>query len=93
MSQSSARHHSGAGAHDEHDEDAADLRAPRPEHKQAKRPRRPVDQPDGDGGLGPDEPDEGEFDLIGDDDLGIADLGPAAPNFHDPDTGSGRMRK
>ena len=47
----------------------------------------------GDGGAGPDEPDEGEFGLIGDNDLGAADLGPAAPGAHDPDAGSGRMRK
>jgi hypothetical protein len=93
MSQSSARHHTGGGAPDEHDEDVADLRAPRVEHKQAEKPRRTVGQPDGDGGLGPDEPDEDEFELIGDDDLGIADLGPAAPNFRDPDAGSGRIRK
>ena len=46
-----------------------------------------------DGGVSPDEPDEGEFELIGDDDLGAADLGPAAPNFTDPDAGSGRVRK
>ena len=46
-----------------------------------------------DGGVGPDEPDEGEFELIGDDDLGAADLGPAGPNASDPDAGSGRMRK
>ena len=47
----------------------------------------------GDGGAGPDEPDEGEFGLIGDNDLGAADLGPAAPGARDPDAGSGRMRK
>ena len=44
-------------------------------------------------GVGPDEPDEGEFGLIGDNDLGAADLGPAAPGARDPDAGSGRMRK
>ena len=43
--------------------------------------------------MSPDEPDEGEFELIGDDDLGAADLGPAAPNATDPDAGSGRIRK
>ena len=43
--------------------------------------------------MGPDEPDEGEFGLIGDNDLGAADLGPAAPGARDPDAGSGRMRK
>jgi hypothetical protein len=37
--------------------------------------------------------DEDEFDLIGDDDLGIADLGPLAPGTTDPDAGSGRIRK
>ena len=50
-------------------------------------------QPAGDGGVSPDEPDEGEFELIGDNDLGAADLGPAAPNATDPDSGSGRVRK
>ena len=49
--------------------------------------------PAGDGGVGPDEPGEGEFELIGDNDLGAADLGPAAPGARDPDAGSGRMRK
>jgi hypothetical protein len=34
-----------------------------------------------------------EFGLIGDNDLGAADLGPAAPGARDPDAGSGRMRK
>jgi len=37
--------------------------------------------------------DEDEFDLIGDDDLGIADLGPLAPGTVDPDADSGRIRK
>lgn len=57
------------------------------------RPRPTVGQPAGDRGVGPDNPDEGEFELIGDDDLGAADLGPAAPNATDPDAGSGRIRK
>jgi hypothetical protein len=75
------------------EEDVADLRARQPERKQAVRPHQPVDQRASDGGPGPDEPDEREWELIGDDDLGIADLGPAAPNFTDPDAPSGRVRK
>jgi hypothetical protein len=90
MSQSTARH-------DQHaksvDEDVADPQARRPERKQGLRPRQPVGQPPGDGGVSPDEPDEGEFELIGDDDLGDADLGPAAPNATNPDVDSGRVRK
>jgi hypothetical protein len=43
--------------------------------------------------VSPDEPDDGEFELIGDNDLGPADLGPAAPGARDPDAGSERMRK
>jgi hypothetical protein len=90
MSQNTARHgpHAGSG-----DEDVADAQARQPEHKQGVRPRQPVGQPAGDGGVSPDEPDEGEFELIGDNDLGAADLGPAAPNAPDPDAGSGRVRK
>jgi hypothetical protein len=86
MSQTTARHgqHAQSG-----DEDVADLRARQPEHKQGVRPCQPAD----DGGVSPDEPDEGEFELIGDDDLGAADLGPAAPNATDPDADSGRVRK
>ncbi|HEY6493509.1 MAG TPA: hypothetical protein VIZ43_09565 [Trebonia sp.] len=84
------------GRHDPHarsdDEDVAGLRARQP-HKQGERPRQPVGQPSGDGGMSPDEPDDGEFELIGDDDLGPADLGPAAPNATDPDADSGRIRK
>ena len=50
--------------------------------------------PGGDPGVTGDEPgDEEEFGLIGDDDLGIADLGPIAPGTVDPDAGSGRIRK
>ena len=52
-----------------------------------------MSQPTGAGGLGPDEPDEGEFELIGDNDLSPVDLGPADPNATDPDAGSGRIRK
>jgi hypothetical protein len=90
MSQSAARH-------DQHqksvDEGVADPRARQPAHKQGVRPRQPVGQPAGDGGVNPDEPDEAEFELIGDDDLGAADLGPAAPNAVDPDVDSERVRK
>jgi hypothetical protein len=75
------------------DEDVAYVQARQPEHKQGVRPRQPVGEPAGDGGVGPDEPDEGEFELIGDNDLGAADLGPIAPNAPDPDADSGRVRK
>ena len=47
----------------------------------------------GDGAVSPDEPDDDEFELIGDNDLGAADLGPLGPNAPDPDAGSGRIRK
>jgi hypothetical protein len=63
------------------------------EHRQGHRPRQPVGQPAGDGAVNPDEPDNDEFELIGDNDLGAADLGPLGPNGHDPDAGSGRIRK
>ncbi|HJY01654.1 MAG TPA: hypothetical protein VJ351_12660 [Streptosporangiaceae bacterium] len=44
--------------------------------------------------MSPDEPDLHEFELIGGiDDLGAADLGPIAPDTHDPDADSGRPRK
>jgi hypothetical protein len=75
------------------DEEVADLRAHQPGRKQAVRPHPPAGERAGDGGASPDEPDDGEFELIGDDDLGAADLGPAAPNFTDPDAPSGRVRK
>ncbi len=93
MSQNTARHdpHAKSG-----DEDVADSQSRQPERKQAARPRRahqPVRQPADDGGVSPDEPDEDEFELIGDNDLGAADLGPAAPDATDPDAGSGRIRK
>lgn len=91
MSQNTARHDPRAKPED--DEDVARPQARQQEHKQRPRPRQPVGQPSGDGGVGPDEPDEGEFELIGDNDLGPADLGPADPNFTDPDAGSGRIRK
>jgi hypothetical protein len=71
------------------DEDVADLQARQPGHRHGVRPSQPA----GDGGVGPDEPDEGEIELIGDDDLGSADLGPLAPNVRDPDADSGRIRK
>jgi hypothetical protein len=90
MSQNTARYdpHARSG-----DEDIADVRASQPERKRDGRRREPVGQQGGDGGVGPDEPDESEIELIGDDDLGVADLGPAAPNAHDPDADSGRIRK
>jgi hypothetical protein len=90
MSQSSARHDQHAKSADE---DVSDLRAHQPAHKQGVRPRQPVGQPADDGGVSPDEPDEAEFELIGDDDLGPADLGPAAPNAVDPDVSSERVKK
>lgn len=90
MSQNTARHdlHARSG-----DEDVADPQARQPEHKQGVLPRQPVGRPTGDGGVSPDEPDEGEFELIGDNDLGAADLGPFGPNAPNPDAGSGRVRK
>jgi hypothetical protein len=90
MSQNTTRHDSQAKSRDE---DAADLEARRPEHRQRQQPRQPVGQPAGDGGVGPDEPDDDGFELIGDNDLGAADLGPLGPNAPDPDAGSGRIRK
>jgi hypothetical protein len=93
MSQNTASHDPRARSEraGSEEEDTASPRIRQPEHKQPVRPRRPVGQPDGDG-LGPDEPDEGEFEIIGDNDLGAPDLGPLAPNA-DPDAGSGRIRK
>jgi hypothetical protein len=88
MSQNTARHDPRAKSEDE---DVAGPRARPPEHRQRVRPR--VGQPAGDGGVGPDEPDEGEFEIIGDNDLGAADLGPADPNATDPDADSGRVKK
>jgi hypothetical protein len=89
MSQHTARHDQHAKANDE---DVAYPQA-QPARGRGARGRRPVGQPAGDGGVSPDEPDEGEFELIGDDDLGAADLGPAAPGASDPDADSGRIRK
>jgi hypothetical protein len=60
---------------------------------QGVRARRPVGRAGDDDGAVPDEPDEDEFELIGDDDLSAADLGPVAPGARDPDAGSGRVRK
>jgi hypothetical protein len=90
MNQSRARHDPRT---ESPEDEVTGLRAPRPEHEQGGKPRRLVDQPTGDDGVGPEEPDDGEFELIGDDDLGATDLGPAAPNYHDPDAGSGRVTK
>ena len=90
MSQRTARHDPRA---ESGDEDVDDLQARQPERKQGVRPRQPVAQPADDDGASPDEPQDGEFGLIGDDDLGDADLGPAAPGFTDPDAPSGRIRK
>ena len=81
MSQHTARHDSHARPRDE---DIDDPGTRQPEHKQSGQPRRPA------GGL--DEPEEDEFELIGDDDLGAADLGPLGPHA-DPDSDSGRPRK
>jgi hypothetical protein len=92
MSQTTARHDQHATSEEE-DEDVAVTQGRRPARQQGVHPRQSVGQPPGDLGVSPDEPDEGEFGLIGDDDLGAADLGPAAPNFRDPDAGSGRIRK
>ena len=90
MSQNTARHDPRAKSEDE---EVVDPRARQPGPKPGVRPRQPVGQPAGDGGVSPDEPGEGEFELIGDDDLGAADLGPAAPNARDPDVDSGWIRK
>ncbi len=91
MSQHTARHDQHARPEDE-EEDVAPAR--QPQRRPGAHPRQPVGlTPPGDGGVSPDEPDDGEFDLIGDNDLGPADLGPAAPGGVDPDADSGRMRK
>ena len=96
MSQNTTRHDSHAKSRDEDD---ADMGTRQSEHRQSHRPRQPVGQPAGDGAVSPnepdepDEPDDDEFELIGDNDLGAADLGPLGPNAPDPDAGSGRIRK
>jgi len=93
MSQHTARHDQHVRSEAE-DEDVAFPQARHPESGGAgAHLRQPVGEPAGDGGGDPDEPDDGEFGLIGDNDLGAADLGPAAPGARDPDAGSGRMRK
>ena len=90
MSQHTTRH----GPHAKsRDEVGADTNARQAEHRQGHRPRRPDGQPAGDGAVSPAEPDDDEFELIGDNDLGAADLGPLGPNAPDPDAGSGRIRK
>jgi hypothetical protein len=89
MSQNTTRHDSHAKSRDE---EVADMGIRQPEQRQGVRPHRPVGQPAGDG-VSPDEPDDDEFELIGDDDLGAADLGPIGPNATDPDADSGRIRK
>jgi hypothetical protein len=96
MSQDAARH--GPHARPE-DEDVTEAQVRPPDRRQAVWPHQPVGRPAGDDDVSPDEPDEpdepgeSEFVLIGDDDLGAADLGPAAPNVRNPDSGSGRIRK
>jgi hypothetical protein len=89
MSQHTARHDPRANTGDE---DVEDLRAHQPERGQRVR-QQPAGQRAGDDSATPGEPDEGEFELVGDDDLSDVDLGPAAPNFTDPDAPSGRIRK
>jgi hypothetical protein len=90
MSQRTARHDPRATSGDE---EADDLQARQPERRQGVRPHQPAVQAADDGGASPDEPGEGEFELVGDDDLSDVDLGPAAPGFTDPDAPSGRIRK
>ena len=90
MSQNTARQHTHQQSEDE---DVAVPQARQPERKPGARPRRPAGQPPGDGGVGPDGPDEGESQLIGDNDLSAADLGPAAPGVADPDVDSEPIRK
>jgi hypothetical protein len=93
MTQHTARpdHHARS---EEEDEDVALDQARQPERRPGAHPGQPVGlTPPGDGGVSTDEPDDGEFGLIGDNDLGPADLGPAVPGARDPDAGSGRMRK
>jgi hypothetical protein len=90
MSQNTTRHDPHAKSRDD---DVAEMETRQSEHRQGRRPRQPVGQRAGDGAVGPDEPDDDEFELIGDNDLGAADLGPLGPNAPDPDAGSGRIRK
>ena len=90
--------------HSEHEDDGGPGRPAGqpghgPGHRQAPdghRAQRRVSPsaPGDDSGVTGGEPgDEDEFDLIGDDDLSPADLGPIAPGTVDPDAGSGRIRK
>jgi hypothetical protein len=97
MSQNTARREPHAKPEDV---DVTEPRTRQTDHEQVGRLRRPVAQPAGDGGVSPDggvdpdEPDADQFELIGGiDDLGATDLGPIAPNAHDPDADSGRPRK
>jgi hypothetical protein len=91
MSQNAARHDSRTRSDQE--DDVISPQGRQPERSQRVRPHHPVAQPTGGGGIGPDDPDDSTFDLIGDDDLSPADLGPANPNVRDPDADSGRVRK
>jgi hypothetical protein len=84
MSQHTARHDPHAKSRDE---DVDDMRARRPEPGEGVQPRQPA----GDG-VGPDGPQEDEFELIGDDDLGAADLGPLGPHA-DPDAPWAKPRR
>jgi hypothetical protein len=90
MSQHTARHDPRARSADE---DVDDLQARQPERKQGLPLQQPVARPADDDGASPGEPEDGEFELVGDDDLSDVDLGPAAPGFTDPDAPSGRIRK
>jgi hypothetical protein len=90
MSQTASRHDSHAKPGDDEDAYVQPYHA---EHKQNVRSGPPVAEPADDDPATPDEPTESEFQLIGDDDLSPADLGPAAPNVKDPDRDSGRLRK
>ncbi len=90
MSQNTTRHDSHTKSRDEDD---ADLGARQSERRQSHHPSQAAGRPGGDGAVSPDEPEDNEFELIGDDDLGAADLGPLGPNASDPDAGSGRIRK
>jgi hypothetical protein len=91
MSQHAARREQHAKSEDV---DVTEPRTRQAEHERAVRLGRPVAQPAGDGGVSPDEPDADDFELIGGvDDLGAVDLGPIAPNAHDPDADSGQPRK
>lgn len=94
MSQHTARHDPRNTSAD--DEDDTVPQARQPSGRQGVRTRQPVSRPGDDDIVTPDEPDDpddGGLELIGDDDLGAADLGPAAPGARDPDAGSGRIRK